>query len=50
MKRPHFEDVSEIGKCFLGVRRLMLTTRVQIPAKILGYLTGHRRGTPKVHT
>jgi hypothetical protein len=42
MKRHDFEDVLRIGKLFfLCVGGLLRTIGVQIPAQILGYLTGY---------
>jgi hypothetical protein len=42
MKRPEFEDVLRIGKCFLQVSCIL--QEFKFPPKFLGYLTGHRLG------
>jgi hypothetical protein len=45
MKHPGFGELLKIGKCFFfSLKGLLRTAGVQIPAHILGYLTGQRWG------
>jgi hypothetical protein len=49
MKRHGFRDALKLAD-FLGVKCTLRTTGVQVPSKILGYLTGHCWGAQTVLT